>query len=113
MPATSSRIWRMQASIWSISPLWPLSSDSSTRERVKRLLPLLSRAPRLHLAGNELVACDLCDVVEILQNRSQFAAKRDPAFDQVRRGLQQALVGDNLACGREQQRGYRLAAAHA
>ena len=75
---------------------------NSRWERLDRLLPVSAGAARLDLAGNELVARDLRNVVEILENLPQFAAELGPAVGQVRRRFQQILVGHDLARGHEQ-----------
>ena len=48
-----------------------------------------------------------------MQDALQFTAERDSSFGQIRRGLEQVLIGNDLAGGVEQQRRDRLAAAHA
>ena len=44
--------------------------------------------------------------------RAQFTPETPHAARQVGRGFQQVLVGGDLSCGGEQQRGHRLVAAH-
>jgi hypothetical protein len=80
----------MQASMWLISPRWPLSSDSSAAERSGRLPSSVTSAcaSGLGFAGDELLARDVPDVVKIPQDGLQFTAELEPAVGQVRRGLE-------------------------
>ena len=70
----------------------------SVRLRVLRT----SRTAGLCLAGHKLVARDLRDMVEIVQDGLQFAAERDAALTQIRCGFEQVLVSDDLTRGGEQ-----------
>ena len=54
----------------------------------------------------------MSDLVHVVQDVAQLVPERLAALDQVGGGLEQVLVGDDLASGREQQRRHRLVAAH-
>src|ERR1700722_2934720 len=74
--------------------------------RAARLRSLAIQAPLagLDLAGDELIARDPLDVIEISQNVPQFSPESLPPFAEVFGGRDQILIDDNLARGREQQR---------
>src|SRR5579875_2403211 len=71
----------------------------------------LPRLTGLDFASDEPVAGDLLDMVEVTQDIAEFLPERIAACGQVRTGLDQVLVGGDLARGGKQQRGHRLAAA--
>src|ERR1700757_1296670 len=80
--------------------------------RAARLRGLATQASLagLDLAGDELIARNPLDVIEISDNVPQFSPEGDPPFGEVFGGRDQILVDDNLVRGGEQQRRYRFAA---
>ncbi len=84
----------MPAAVQPASVATPTSSGHTTVRRLAAGASVMNKAygrasyGRLHtaclcLAGDELVARDLSDVVEILKDGLQFAAKRDATLGQI------------------------------